>query len=142
MENIILQIGTNTSGMDAGEIDYSFRLYNLERATTEDQKRVRNMLHEHIIRCDKILQAKGEKTSLYFKIWRIIDLKYFPAFKKNYSMWPIKLGWKKQIKWKFGDQPFITAHGWQNGWNNGARVYGWTLHIGNLLIKFGRSTRK
>lgn len=142
MEKFILKIGTNTSGMDAGEVDYAFFPFNLEKTKTEDQKRVRNMLHEHIIRCDKILHEKGEKTSFYFKVWRIIDLNYFPAFKKNYSMWPIRIKWKKEIKWKFGEQPMITAHGWQNGWNNGARLYGWTFHIGNLLIIFGRSERK
>lgn len=140
MDDIILEIGTNTSGIDCGEVDYAFRPYNLEKLKPEDIKRVRNMLFEHIIRCDKLLVDIEIKTSFVFKVWRLIDLRYFPIFKKNYSMFPIRVKLKKRLKWKFGDQPMITAHGWQNGWCDGKRHYGWTLHLGNLLVIFGRKS--
>jgi len=82
---------------------------------------------------------------------KIIDLKYFPPLRKgNYLFYPISISWGahhfsdgewKRMKGSTGAHAFICCHGWQVGWKNGQRVYGWTLHIGMLKIMFGRRKR-
>lgn len=54
---------------------------------------------------------------------------------QRYLWWPIRIAWRKQrktSKMRFG------WHGWEIG-SNGAydRVFGWTLHLWIILIKFG-----
>lgn len=54
---------------------------------------------------------------------------------KRYLYWPIRFGWRE-----FGPIGFIDWHGWEVGYYRPSiRLFGWTLHIGRLLIKFGKS---
>ncbi len=136
MENTIFKIGTYTSGIDAGEIGYSLRPYNLEKLNDEDLRSVITMTDDHALKFEEELKKRGHGTSLRYKLRKFIDIRYFPAFKKNYSMFPVRLGWVKG-----SSHAFIAAHGWQNGWTKGKRHYGWTLHMGSLKIKFGNSRK-
>lgn len=61
----------------------------------------------------------------------------------RYVYWPIRLGWRwreyRSGPWRWR----LNRHGWQIGWDGpDARVFGWTLHVGPLLVKFGPSLRR
>ena len=137
-DDMIMAIIRNGSGQYSGEIDYTYGYDKVNNLNNEDLRDVRQMLLNLVNQCDERLFKRGLKTSLSYRVSRIIDLKYFPVFKKNYHMWPISISWFKP----WNNPPYITTHGWQTGWKNGERIYGWTLHLGRLKIKFGKDTTK
>lgn len=56
----------------------------------------------------------------------------------RYVYWPIRLGWRWQEyrdgPWRYG----LAWHGWQIGRDGpGKAVFGWTVHVGPLLVRFG-----
>lgn len=136
MNDVIFEIGTYDSGIDCGDVGYSFRPLNLEKLCDDDLARVVRMIDEHRLTVQRERKRRGIQTSIYYKYREIIDLRYFPLFKKGYSMAPISFGWSRR-----SSHSFICAHGWQNGYLDGKRLYGWTLHIGALKIKFGKTKR-
>lgn len=66
----------------------------------------------------------------------------------RWQLWPIRLGWAAPL---IGWSPWFRTHGWQTGSEptpNGStafgmapgfrKVFGQTLHLGRLKVKFGR----
>jgi len=69
----------------------------------------------------------------------------------RYVYWPVRLGWHwrgyrsgRCLARRYGrPYPFVHWHGWQIGWDGPSqRVFGRTLHLGPLLVKFGPSLKR
>lgn len=57
----------------------------------------------------------------------------------RYVWWPVRVAWQSRLARK-ASRGHLSFHGWQVGWDRiEQRVFGGTLRIGRLLIKFGRS---
>jgi hypothetical protein len=87
------------------------------------------------------LIAKGSSLTIKKEEGKVevIDTSFLPIGDEYhiYRYWPIRLDWARNTC-----HAFLCAHGWQTGWKCGARIYGWTLHIGALKIKFGKDLKK
>ena len=129
-----IKIGRNETGQYNGELDYSIS-HQVWNADLPDLYEMKTLLLNLVEKTEDYISEKNGKTSPTYKLRKIIDLRYFPLFKKNYRVFPVKFGWKNHK----GSRSFIQVHGWQTGWENGERIYGWTLHLGKLLIYFGKS---
>lgn len=55
--------------------------------------------------------------------------------RSTYQFWPIRVQWAAND----GMRCWFTWHGWQVGWVEPAHgLFGWTFHLGRLLILFGK----
>jgi hypothetical protein len=139
-DETIMALVRNGGGQYSGEMDYSIQSAKFDALNLADLESSRALLLELVQKVEENIEKRGGKTSLRYRIWKVVDLRYFPAFKKNYKMWPISFSYGTGYGMK-KTPPLICAHGWQVGYKNGKAVYGWTLHIGEFKIKFGKTSR-
>lgn len=135
-DNNIMAIGRNRSGMYSGELDYTIYSSQFEKLEDKEVGEVARLLESLTTKCYDKMFMSGIKTPLWYRMRRWADLRHFPMFKEEYRNWPISFAWCKTFK--VVSPPYISTHGWQIGWKDYNRIYGWTLHIGRLKIKFGK----
>jgi len=129
------EIGRKRSGVGCGEIDFSIRPYNISKLSEVDLRDLERTFSRFSRRVnDYIYEARHGKSK-----YRFFDFGFFThMFSKDndgeYNLWPIKFKLKDgSIK----SDIFFQGHGFQVGWNNSKRVYGWTIHFGRFLIVIG-----
>ncbi|WP_417447215.1 hypothetical protein [Kangiella sp.] len=135
---VFVKIGINESGIDEGEMDFSTGS-NLFNASLENRIEIKRIFERLSFENEEKIAKLGGKTSFTFKVRKLVNIKgiYKSVTRKDHVMWPISFKWSEYSS-AFARTSFISAHGWQIGWKNGKRLYGWTLGIGRLLILFGK----